>query len=85
MNPNDAIFGEGFDEDAEEIYSIIVKKDWEFPCEFYPKLGKKYDYLRSFSKSLALVYQIKLIEEKSFGNFYDIEMELEFQFLKTKF
>ncbi len=82
---DDDIFGEDFDEDADETYSIIIKKDWDFACEFYPELDKTYEYLRNFSKSLALVYQIKLIEEKSFENFYDIAMELEFQFLKTKF
>ena len=85
MNSNNAIFCEDFDEDARETYSIIIKKDLEFAFEFYLEVGKTFDYLRSLSKSLALVYQIKLLEEKSFANFYDIKMELEFQFLKTNF
>ncbi len=84
-NSDEGEFEDGFDNKAEETYANIIKKDWDFACEYYPEIEERYQELRKISRGSALQFQVILIADKSFENYERVANELEETYLASKF
>ncbi len=73
--------------DAEDRapFEAEVAADWKFVLEYYPEVEKMRIELALFSNSLALSFQVNLLELKAFGLAERIKQDLISQFLRTYF
>ena len=75
------------DEDSDEFSqgSKLLKKHWEFACNFHPELIKIHAELYKLNADSAFLLMAIIVEDKSYKDAKIIAKNLESAFLKSKF
>jgi curved DNA-binding protein CbpA len=68
-----------------EKFSSIIKKEWDYAVEFFPDLTQLYRDLAQIDPALSMVFQAKIVEDKTYTEASVFSDYLQTQYLKEKF
>ena len=63
----------------------VLRKEWEFACDYHPEIQDLYLKLKKIDRNTALAFMALLVREKCYNKAEKISSELEKKFLVSKF